>query len=211
HLDTSTPRAEYDLVWEGKTLGRVRLGVPGEQNVTNSLAASAVAFELGASFESVRDALGDFRGAARRFEILHDGDVTVVDDYAHHPAEIEATIRTARLAYGKRIIAVFQPHLYSRTKFLLDGFARALSLADEVIVTPIYAAREEPMQGVSGSSIVDRMHELGGAAARYDADTDTLADRLTELTRPGDMVLILGAGDIRAVAERLADTLRYRG
>ena len=207
-VDTSTPRAEYNLVRAGRTLGRVRLGVPGEQNVVDSLAAAATAFELGVGFEDVRDALGEFRGAARRFEILYDGEVVVVDDYAHHPAEIEATIRSARSAYAKRIVAVFQPHLYSRTKFLLDGFARALSLADEAVVTPIYAAREQPIEGISGESIVRRMRELGSDAARYEPDVQTLPEKLADIARPGDMILILGAGDIRVVGEKLAGLLR---
>jgi len=210
-VDVSSPQAEYTLLRKREVLGRVKLGVPGEQNVIDSLAAAAVAFEMGVGFDAVRDALREFRGAARRFEVLRDGDVTVVDDYAHHPAEIEATIKSARAAYDKRIIAVFQPHLYSRTKLLLDGFARALSLADEVIVTPIYAAREEPIEGVTGESIVTRMREMGHCAARYAPDTDALSSELAELAKHGDMVLILGAGDIRAVGERLAAALQRRG
>jgi UDP-N-acetylmuramate--alanine ligase len=207
-LDVSTPKAAYTLVCRGERLGRVRLGVPGEQNVVDSLAAAAVAFELGVEFDVVNEALQWFRGAARRFEILLDGEVMVVDDYAHHPAEIEATLKSARAAYGRRIIAVFQPHLYSRTQHLMDDFARALSLADEVILTPIYAAREEPIEGVTGESIVNRMREMGFASARYASDTDALPEELARLAKPGDMVLILGAGDIRAVGERLAEVLR---
>ena len=207
-IDVSTPEAGYTLLRGRAVLGRVKLGVPGEQNVVDSLAAAAVAFELGVSFEDVRKALVAFRGAARRFEVLRDGEVTVVDDYAHHPAEIEATIKSARAAYAKRIIAVFQPHLYSRTKLLLDDFARALSLADEVIVTPIYAAREDPIEGVSGESIVNRMREFGFAAARYAPNADTLSSELAELAKHGDMVLILGAGDIREVGEKLVAALR---
>ena len=210
-VDVSTPQAAYTLVCDGEPLGRVQLGVPGEQNVVDSLAAIGVAFELGVGFDVIRDALREFHGAARRFEILHDGDVVVVDDYAHHPAEIEATIKSSRAAYGRRIVAVFQPHLYSRTQHLLGGFAQALSLADEVIVTPIYAAREEPIEGVSGECIVDAMQSLGFAHARYEEDVNSLPEELAASVRPGDLVLVLGAGDIRAVGERLAEFLAGGG
>ncbi len=183
----------------------MRVGVPGLQNVTDSLAAAAVAFELGVEFDAIADALDDFHGAGRRFEVLFDdGDVMVVDDYAHHPSEIKATLAAARAAYDKHIIAVFQPHLYSRTKLFSDEFAEALALADEVIVAPIYAAREQPMDGVGGEAIVELMQRNGFANVRYAPDMDALPDELAASIRKGDMVLVLGAGDITEVGHRLA-------
>jgi UDP-N-acetylmuramate--alanine ligase len=210
-VDVSRPRPVYTLVRDGEALGTMELGVPGEQNVVDSLAAAAVAFELGATFEDVRAGLAGFRGAVRRFDILFDDrGIMVVDDYAHHPAEIAATLRAARSGYGKRIIAVFQPHLYSRTQAFTKEFAEFLSLADEVIVTAIYAARDLPIEGVSGEDIVRELRSRGFANARYVSDKETLPRELANTVRDGDMVLVLGAGDIRQVAERLASELVTR-
>ena len=210
-IDVSTPEPTYTLVHAGKPLGQIRLGVPGKHNITDSLAAAAVAFELGVEFKDIQSAMRDFRGADRRFEVLYDdNDIMVVDDYAHHPAEIEATLCTARAAYGKRIIAVFQPHLYSRTRFLLQDFADALAIADQVIVCPIYAAREQPIDGVSAESIVERMKQQGFTDVRHASSKDSLAPELAAQVAPGDMVMIIGAGDIRTVGEDLAAALRAR-
>ncbi|MCL5102529.1 MAG: UDP-N-acetylmuramate--L-alanine ligase [Armatimonadetes bacterium] len=210
-VDVAKPNPTYTLVRGGEALGTVELRVPGEQNVVDSLAAAAVAFELGVGFDDIRDGLGEFHGAGRRFEILYDdGRVMVVDDYAHHPAEVQATLSGARKGYGKRIVAVFQPHLYSRTKIFTNEFAQALSQADEVIVTSIYAAREQPMEGVTAEGIVNRMKSVGFANARYVADKDTLPGELAERIRPGDMVMVIGAGDIRKVGEELAAILDRR-
>lgn len=211
-LDVSSPEPCYTLIRRGEALGRISLGVPGKQNVVDSLAAVAVAFELGAGFEAAQRALREFRGAGRRFEVLFDrGDVMVVDDYAHHPAEIAATLSGARSAYGgRRITAVFQPHLFSRTKAFLAEFSEALSAADEVIVTSIYAAREQPMDGVSGEGIVNMMKGNGFAAVRYAPEKSTVAGELAARVGPGDLVLVFGAGDIRAVGEELAAILSGR-
>lgn len=210
-VDTSIPEPTYTLVRAGRPLGTVRVGVPGLQNVIDSLAAAAVAFEMGVGFDAIAGALRDFRGAGRRFEVLYDdGEMMVVDDYAHHPSEIKATISAARAAYDKRIIAVFQPHLYSRTKIFLNEFAEVLAPADEVIVAPVYAAREQPMDGVSAESIVEVMKRNGCSNARYAADMNALADELAAFVSAGDMVLILGAGDITEVGHRLAKRLRAR-
>jgi len=210
-VDVSTPEPSYTLVRGGTVIGDVHVGVPGMQNVTDSLAAAAVAFEMGVSFDAISAALYDFKGAGRRFEILfNDGEVMVVDDYAHHPAEIKATLSGTRAAYNKRIIAVFQPHLYSRTKLFTDDFASALSIADEVIVTAIYAAREQPMEGVSAENIVDKMKANGFENVRYAPDKNVLPDELAGRIHGGDMVLVLGAGDVRMVSERLAAILSGR-
>lgn len=212
-VDVSRPRPTYSLVWRGERLGGVELAAPGQQNVVDSLAAAAVAMELGICFEDIRAALAGFAGAARRFEILHDGDGSmVVDDYAHHPTEVAATLTAARSAYpGKRLVAVFQPHMYSRTREFVGEFAEALSLADEVIVTAIYAAREKPIAGVSGEQIVDALRSRGFVCARYAADKDALPAELVGRVGDGDMILVMGAGDVRGAAERLADLLADRG
>lgn len=210
-VDTSIPEPTYTLIHNGKALGTVRVGVPGLQNVTDSLAAAAVAFELGVEFDAIAAALQDFRGAGRRFDVLYDdGEVMVVDDYAHHPSEIKATLTAVREAYDMRIRAVFQPHLYSRTKLFQADFAEALSLADEVIVVPIYAAREQPMIGVSAQNIVNIMKKSGYTNVRYAPDMSVLPKELAGSIAKGDMVLALGAGDICSVSARLAKILAGR-
>lgn len=207
-VDTSSPRPSYALVRDDSAVGRVMLGVPGEQNVVDSLAAAAVVTELGVGIEDISGGLRCFRGAARRFDILHDaGGLTVVDDYAHHPAEITATLRAARSAYGRHLTAVFQPHLYSRTQTFRREFAEALSLADEVIVTAIYASREKPIEGVDAAGIVADLHAGGFSNARYVADKGVLPEELARRAGSGEIILVMGAGDIRTVAERLSELL----
>ncbi len=210
-VDVSVPEPTYTMVHRGRSLGKVRVGVPGIQNVVDSLAAAAVAFELGVAFDAVADALADFRGAGRRFEVLYDdGSKMVVDDYAHHPIEVKATLSAARAAYDKRIIAVFQPHLYSRTRIFCNDFAEALSLADEVVVAPIYAAREQPVEGVSAESLVTLMKQNGFTNVRYAPEKGEIAADLAARISDGDLVLVLGAGDIRQVSEKLAGLLSRR-
>ncbi|MCE5198359.1 MAG: UDP-N-acetylmuramate--L-alanine ligase [Armatimonadota bacterium] len=212
-VDITKPEPTYTLVRNGEALGEVTLGVPGIQNVTDSLAAAGVAFELGADFEAVCKGLEEFHGAGRRFEVLYDaGGPMVVDDYAHHPAEIKATLSGTRAAYGDRhIIAVFQPHLYSRTRAFRNEFAEALSIADEVVVSSIYAARELPIEGVTAESIVDKMRENGFQSVQYAPDKDVIPEQLAREVKSSDLVIILGAGDIRIVGERLAAILSERG
>jgi UDP-N-acetylmuramate--alanine ligase len=209
-VDVSRPHPAFTLVRDGTALGEVELNVPGQHNVIDSLAAAAVAFELGLGFEAIQAGLADFHGAGRRFEVLYDHcGVMIVDDYAHHPAELRATLTGARV-YGKRIVAVFQPHLYSRTSIFAEDFADALTLADEVIVTSIYAAREKPIDGVSAEMIVSDMRKKGYSRVRYAPEKQQIAGELAEAIKSGDMVLVIGAGDIRIVGEELASILRER-
>jgi UDP-N-acetylmuramate--alanine ligase len=210
-VDINSPQPSYTLMKSGEPVGKITLGVPGIQNVIDSLAAAAVAFEMGVDFNSIADALSEFTGAGRRFEVLHNGGVMVVDDYAHHPAEVKATLCGTRAAYDRNLIAVFQPHLYSRTKAFTNEFAEALSVADEVIVTSIYAARELPIEGVTAEGIVDRLKSLGHENATYWPDRVTLASELSKRVKSGDLLLCLGAGDIRATSEELAKIMSEGG
>jgi UDP-N-acetylmuramate--alanine ligase len=183
---------------------RLRLQVPGVHNLRNAVAALASADALGGSLEAAARALGEFRGVGRRFERLgeHRG-VAVVDDYAHHPSELEATLSAARQAYpGRRLVAVFQPHLYSRTEAHGAAMGRALAAADLVIVTEIYAAREQPIPGVTGRMVADAATEAG-ADARFEATRGDVGRRVFEALKPGDVVLTLGAGDITRVGPEL--------
>ena len=202
-VDVSTMTPSFQAAVRGRHLGEFRLQAPGQHNVLNALAAIAVGNELKASPESVREALSKFHGAARRFEVLGTAQgITVVDDYAHHPTEVRATLAAAR-AWGRRTIAIFQPHLYSRTGYFADDFAKSLSAADEVILTDIYAARERPMPGVSTKLIADRMKN-----ARFIPEKERIPEELIPALRTGDLVIVMGAGDIRSVGEEILKRLR---
>lgn len=204
-MELDAPQASYTLVWNGEGLGRVTLGVPGAQNVADSLAAAAVGLELGASFEDIKAALAQFHGTGRRFEVLGIvDDVMVIDDYAHHPREIQATLEASRRGWNRRIIAVFQPHLYSRTKIFAREFAESLSLADVVVVTDIYAAREKPIEGITARLISD---QISGTEVHHISEKSEICGFLRSIVRPGDMVITLGAGDIRTVGEELVSAL----
>jgi len=175
------------------------LGVPGEHNRRNAGAAIAALELAGVSRDEASDALARFAGTGRRFEV-HEGAVTIVDDYAHHPTEIAATIAAARERFpGARLRVLFQPHLYSRTRHLAGELAEALSAADDVTVTDIYAAREQPVAGVTGKLVIDALSDRGVLAA-YTPTVEQGAERLARRAEPGDVLLVVGAGDVdRAV------------
>lgn len=197
----------------GETLARVELRVPGEHNVLNALAALAVLRHAGVTPEQAAPHLLSFSGAARRFQLIGEYDgVTIVDDYAHHPTEIAATLSAAMKGGHGRVIAVFQPHLFSRTRYLQREFGRSLTLADEAIVTEIFAAREEPEPGVSGKLVVDAYlaERPGGPVSFLPRLADVVA-RLAPYVRPGDLVLTLGAGDVSHAGEQLLATLKGQG
>jgi UDP-N-acetylmuramate--alanine ligase len=186
----------------GQLLGTCALQIPGRHNVLNALAALAASTEVGVEFGIAAAALTRFRGTARRFEVKGQaGGITVVDDYAHHPTEIRATLAAAQLKFpGRPIWAVFQPHTYSRTAALLNEFAAAFDGVDHVIVTDIYAAREQNTLGVSGADVVRRMEHPD---ARFVGTLDGAVTAIKERLQPGDVVITLGAGDGHVVGERL--------
>ncbi|HEY5565118.1 MAG TPA: UDP-N-acetylmuramate--L-alanine ligase [Rhodothermia bacterium] len=192
-------------VHKGKlTLGEIALAMPGLHNVRNALAAVSVGLELEIPFEVIRKALERFSGVQRRFEVKGEGrGVLVVDDYGHHPTEIKATLEAAAKAWPeRRLVAVFQPHLYSRTLLLKEGFARAFFNADLLIVTDIYPARETPIDGVDGMTVARAVTQAGHKDVRYVSDKNELSDFLSDVVRPGDVVITLGAGDIWRFGEQ---------
>ena len=190
-------RTHFSLYRGNERLAVVALSLLGIHNVKNACAACAVALELGVDIASIEATLGRFWGVGRRFDIKGvKGGITVIDDYAHHPSEIRATLAAARHAGYKRIIAVFQPHLFSRTRDFMDGFAESLMDADEVIVTKIYKSREEPIPGVVASTIVEKISGRGYGRARYIDDAENIAGQLTASLRDGDAVVVMGAGDV---------------
>jgi len=192
------------VVWRGDArVGEFELSIPGSHNVLNALAAMVVAHHVGVPGSVVRDTLENFRGIARRFEVKGTfGGVTIIDDYAHHPTEVRATLAAARARYGNRNIwAVFQPHTYSRTRALLNEFAESFAEADHVIVTEIYAARETNESGLSGAHIVAQTHHRD---ARFIARLDACAEFLSSRLHAGDVLITLGAGDVNRVGEWVA-------
>lgn len=196
-------RPSFTLLEKGVPAGRIVLGVPGEHNVYNALAAVAAAKALGIPMEAVQAGLAGFSGTERRFEKKGEiGGVTVIDDYAHHPQEIEATLKAAKNYPHRKLWCVFQPHTYSRTKALFSEFAQALSMADEVILADIYAARETDTLGVSSRDLADKIAGLG-TAAHYFPTFDEIETFILENCVNGDLLITMGAGDIVKVGERL--------
>jgi UDP-N-acetylmuramate--alanine ligase len=204
---------EYTAVHNGRPLGRVRLGIPGEHNVFNSLAVTALASHAGAGWAEISAGLREFRGAQRRLQIQGEaGGITVVDDYAHHPTEIRATLKAARERFApRRIWCVFQPHQHSRTRFLLSDFARSFELADFVVVPRIYFVRdsERERQAVCAADLVEQIQATGGHAVHI-PEFESILETLLRDGEAGDLVITMGAGDIWKVADELVQRLRER-
>src|SRR6058998_1758851 len=206
-LDEQGSRARIELPGGGALA--LRLRVPGLHNVRNAAAALAVVHELGADLERALAALAEFTGVGRRFERVGEvGGVMVVDDYAHHPTEVQATLAAARQAFPRRrVVAVFQPHLFSRTALHGDALGRALAAADVVVVAPIYGAREQPLAGVS-AALVARGAVRAGATTVALRERATLTERVAETVQAGDVVFTLGAGDVTRVGPELLQQLQ---
>ena len=203
--DESPAGTLFSVAVRGEERARVRLRLPGRHNVLNALCVFGIAEELEIDSGTVRDALEEFQGVARRFEVKGERDgVLYVDDYAHHPTEIAAVVLAARQAYDRRLVVVFQPHRYTRTRDLHERFADCFAAADQTIVTGVYPAGEAPIPGVTGE-LVYRAARRGGARVTYIPDRNDLRTALAELLQPGDLVLTLGAGDIWRLAEEILD------
>ncbi|HUU53367.1 MAG TPA: UDP-N-acetylmuramate--L-alanine ligase [Armatimonadota bacterium] len=213
-IGTAGREGRCNLVLGGEAAGVVRVASPGVHNVMNALGATAAALAAGAEVSACREALKAFTGVGRRFEVVGEpSGITIVDDYAHHPTEIAATIAAARAAYpGRRIVALFQPHLYSRTRDFAGQFAEALREADLTVLTEIYAAREAPLPGVTSGLIADRLRPLVGEDGVLEVAKEEVAAELPAQLRSGDVVLSMGAGDIgrtaRELVRRLGGSLR---
>jgi UDP-N-acetylmuramate--alanine ligase len=197
-------------VWRaGERLGVVRLHMPGRHHALNALAAIAVADDLGIPWRLAAHALEDFGGIHRRFEVRgEERGILVVDDYGHHPEEIRATLRAAREGFARRLLVAFQPHRFSRTRDLFDDFLGAFDDADLLLLTEIYPAGETPVPGVSGDALYQALKRRGHLDVRWVPGRERLADTLLEVVRRGDLVLVLGAGDISRTADELLALLR---
>lgn len=191
-------KTSFTVIHKGEELGEILSFAPGRHNVCNTLAAVAVGMELNLDFDTIRESLKDFAGVSRRFEIISQTDALIlVDDYGHHPVEIQATLKTAKNVWpNRRLVVVFQPHRYTRTQLLLEQFCRSFNDADHLIINKIYPAGEEPIEGVHSRQIVAGIREYGHKSVEYFEHKHDIVDHLLEFIRPGDVVMTLGAGDI---------------
>jgi UDP-N-acetylmuramate--alanine ligase len=202
--------SRFLVVRQGQELGPITLNIPGWHNIQNALAAVATGTELDIPFKRIQEALAEFTGIHRRFELKGEArGVTVVDDYGHHPTEIAATLQTARLVWPhRRLVAVFQPHRYTRTQALWQEFGPALLPTDILLLTEVYGAGEAPLPGVSGRLIHERVQALGHRQAVFVPSEADLTAHLLRLVQDGDILLTLGAGDVWKVGEQVLAALR---
>ena len=203
----------FEAVHGGNVIGEFSVRMPGVHNVLNALAALVLADELAVPMNVVREAIGHFHGVQRRFTVVaqpsltrdgETGDAILVDDYGHHPAEVEATLAAAQSGFDRRIIVAFQPHRYTRTRDLFDEFTRAFNKADVVFMTEVYAAGEAPIAGATGEALAKAVRAHGHHACEYVADKRDLAARIHAIVRPNDLVISLGAGDVNQSVKSLA-------
>lgn len=201
HENSST----YTVFRAEENMGDIQLNVPGEHNVLNSLAAVVLGLEMGLSFNTIQGGIASYQGVRRRFDIkgVHQ-DVMIVDDYAHHPTEVEATLKAAKAGWDRRIVAVFQPHLFTRTQAFFREFATALQIADIVVITDIYPAREKAIPGITAKLVFDECYKKMNNNCFFVPDLDDLQTKLDEVVQPNDMIITLGAGSIWRYSESYA-------
>ncbi|MCG6914224.1 UDP-N-acetylmuramate--L-alanine ligase [bacterium BMS3Abin03] len=200
----------YTVKYKGEELGKIKLNVPGLHNVKNSLVAVSIARELGIEFPKIKKALEKFSGVYRRFEIKYDKKILVVDDYAHHPTETTATLSGIRAGWDRRLVVVFQPHLYSRTRDFYQEFGRSFLNTDVFICTDVYPAREKPIEGVSGKLISDITEKFGHKNVHYIADKNKVPEFLMSIVKDKDIVVTMGAGDIWKFGNKFVEMMENK-
>jgi UDP-N-acetylmuramate--alanine ligase len=202
--------SEYTVVYMGEELGRIKINIPGLHNIKNSLVAVTVAKEMGVPFNVIQKALASFSGVYRRFEKKYDENIMVIDDYGHHPTEINVTLDGIRRGWKRRLVAVFQPHLYSRTRDFYAEFGRSFLNSDIFICTDVYPAREKPMEGITGELIANTAKQFGHKNVYYVPDKTKIPELLTKLCKDGDIVITLGAGDIWKFGNQFVEILKSK-
>ncbi|MDP3444651.1 MAG: cyanophycin synthetase, partial [Ignavibacteria bacterium] len=202
--------SEYTVLYMGKELGRIKINIPGLHNIKNSLVAVTIAKEMGVPFKVIQKALASFSGVYRRFEKKYDENIMVIDDYGHHPTEINVTLDGIRRGWKRRLVAVFQPHLYSRTRDFYAEFGRSFLNSDIFICTDVYPAREKPMEGISGELITNTAKQFGHKNVYYVPDKTKIPKLLANLCKDGDIVITLGAGDIWKFGNKFVEILKSK-
>jgi len=201
--------ASYDLSYKGYNLGRITMNVTGRHNIQNSLLAAAIGLELDLPFKNIQDALAKYSGVYRRFELKGEAQgITIYDDYAHHPTEIIATLEAFKDSVNRRIVALFQPHLFSRTRDLYDKFGKAFFSCDCLILAPIYPARENPIPGITSSLIADVAIQSGHKDVHVIDNNDDIVQQTIALLRPNDILITIGAGNIWQYGENILEELK---
>ncbi|MBT4332670.1 MAG: UDP-N-acetylmuramate--L-alanine ligase [Candidatus Cloacimonetes bacterium] len=196
----------YMALYNGDELGNIKLKALGDHNILNSLLAVATGLELDIPFKSIKRGLSEFNGVFRRFEYKGEKDeVTLYDDYAHHPTEIEATLKGVRDSISNRIVVVFQPHLFSRTQDFYEDFGRSFFQSDVLLIAPIFPAREKPIKGVTGKLISDAAIQSGHKNVHYIQTDEEIVSKIKEVTKPGDILITMGAGSIYKFGEKFLD------
>lgn len=199
--------SSFTVKYYGKEIGKVVLKIPGIHNVKNSLVAVCIGLELGVPFSTIKKALESFAGVYRRFEVKYDKEIMVIDDYAHHPTETTATLAGIRSGWDRRLVAVFQPHLFSRTRDFYQEFGRSFLNSDIFICTDIYPAREEPIKGVTGKLVADAAHSFGHKNVLYIENKNDIPNILNEIKKKDDIIITMGAGDIWKFGDKFIEEL----
>lgn len=207
-IQASAFNSTFTVLYDGEKLGVITLKAPGEHNVKNALAAIATGLELGIDFKQIKAGIEKFEGVYRRFQLKYENGIMVVDDYAHHPTEVQATMNAAHKGWpDRRVIAVFQPHLYSRTQDLYKEFGLSFFDAEVLVITDVYPSREKPIEGVSGKLIADTAEQYGHKNVVYVEDKDDVSERLKGIVKDGDIIITMGAGDIYKSGETFVEEI----
>jgi UDP-N-acetylmuramate--alanine ligase len=204
-LEHSEYSSKFTVIYHGEELGRINLKIPGKHNVNNALVAVTIGLKLGLKFEVIKKALESFTGVYRRFETKYSNDILVIDDYAHHPTEINATLEGIRNGWKRRLVVIFQPHLYSRTRDFYAEFGRSFLNSDVFICTDVYPAREEPIEGISGELITETAKKFGHKNVHYIKDKNKVPEALNKIVKKDDIVITMGAGDIWKYGEKFIE------
>lgn len=202
--------SSFDLYHKGQKLGNIELVVPGQHNILNAMGAAVIGLLEGVAFSDIKNALKSFQGAKRRFQVVYDEDILVVDDYAHHPTEIRATLEATKDEGYKRTIAIFQPQRYTRTKALMEEFAQSFYHGHKVIIADVYSAGELPLEGANAETLVAKIRASGHKDVQHIKTNDEIYQYLIEQVETGDLVITMGAGDVYKVSHRLGEFLSNR-